>query len=123
MSLLVHSPDSLERKHEFITDLPTIAPVGVPEMWRAPMPPSPSSPPDPQLMLRSKKPECRKPIVCPSSCVFTCSTTSADFAEALDRSLAFAGPANDCPVLAGAFAGARWGAPTIPRGALRHPAA
>jgi ADP-ribosylglycohydrolase len=36
--------------------------------------------------------------------------TSEDFAEALERSLAFAGPANYCPVLVGAIAGARWGA-------------
>ncbi len=40
--------------------------------------------------------------------------TSACFTEALDRSLAFAGPSNYCPVLAGAVAGARWGASAIP---------
>jgi hypothetical protein len=36
------------------------------------------------------------------------------FAEALGASLAFAGPANDCPILVGAVAGARWGATAIP---------
>lgn len=41
--------------------------------------------------------------------------TSSSFAEALERSLAFAGPANYCPVLAGAIGGARWGALTIPQ--------
>jgi ADP-ribosylglycohydrolase len=43
---------------------------------------------------------------------------SADFAEALERSLAFAGAANYCPVLVGALAGARWGASAIPQAAL-----
>jgi ADP-ribosylglycohydrolase len=46
--------------------------------------------------------------------------TSADFAEALERSLAFAGPANYCPVLVGTIAGARWGASAIPPTALAH---
>jgi ADP-ribosyl-[dinitrogen reductase] hydrolase len=46
--------------------------------------------------------------------------TSADIAEALERSLAFAGPANYCPVLVGAIAGARWGASAIPQPALAH---
>jgi ADP-ribosyl-[dinitrogen reductase] hydrolase len=46
--------------------------------------------------------------------------TSDDFAEALERSLAFAGPANYCSVLVGAIAGARWGASTIPQAALAH---
>jgi ADP-ribosylglycohydrolase len=46
--------------------------------------------------------------------------TSARFAEALDRSLAFAGPSNYCPVLVGAVAGARWGASAIPPSALAH---
>jgi ADP-ribosyl-[dinitrogen reductase] hydrolase len=46
--------------------------------------------------------------------------TSANCAEALKRSLAFAGPANYCPVLAGTIAGARWGASSIPHAALAH---
>lgn len=46
--------------------------------------------------------------------------TSPGFAEALGRSLAFAGPANYCPVLVGAVAGARWGVSAIPRAALGH---
>jgi ADP-ribosylglycohydrolase len=46
--------------------------------------------------------------------------TSASFAEALERSLAFAGPANYCPVLVGAVGGARWGASAIPQPALAH---
>lgn len=45
---------------------------------------------------------------------------SACFTEALDRSSAFAGPSNYCPVLVGAVAGARWGAPDIPPSALAH---
>ena len=44
--------------------------------------------------------------------------TSACFTEALERSLAFAGPANYCPVLVGAIAGARWGASAIPPSSL-----
>ncbi len=46
--------------------------------------------------------------------------SSSRFAEALDRSLAFAGPSNYCPVLAGAVAGARWGASAVPFPALAH---
>jgi ADP-ribosylglycohydrolase len=46
--------------------------------------------------------------------------TSASFAEALERSLAFAGPANYCPVLVGAIGGARWGRRDIPQAALAH---
>ena len=46
--------------------------------------------------------------------------TSAGFSEAMGRSLAFAGPANYCPVLVGAIAGARWGASTIPPSSLAH---
>ena len=46
--------------------------------------------------------------------------TSACFAEALERSLAFAGAANYCPVLVGAIAGARWGASAIPPSSLTH---
>jgi ADP-ribosyl-[dinitrogen reductase] hydrolase len=46
--------------------------------------------------------------------------TSACFAEALERSVAFAGPDNYCPVLAGAIAGSRWGASAIPKPFLSH---
>src|SRR5207302_11111495 len=46
--------------------------------------------------------------------------TSGSFAEALERSLAFAGPANYCPVLVGAIGGARWGASAVPQAALAH---
>lgn len=46
--------------------------------------------------------------------------SSARFTEALERSLAFAGPSNYCPVLVGAVAGARWGASAIPPSALAH---
>jgi len=46
--------------------------------------------------------------------------TSASFAEALERSLAFAGAANYCPVLVGGIAGARWGGSAIPQAALAH---
>ena len=46
--------------------------------------------------------------------------TSGCFAEALERSLAFAGPANYCPVLVGAIAGARWGASAIMPSSLAH---
>ena len=42
------------------------------------------------------------------------------FADALDRSLAFAGPSNYCPVLVGAIAGGRWGASPIPPSSLSH---
>jgi hypothetical protein len=44
---------------------PTVAPVGVPGMWLAPTPASPSSIPVPQLIARLKKSECRNPIVWP----------------------------------------------------------
>jgi len=44
--------------------------------------------------------------------------SSACFAEALERSLVFAGSANYCPVLVGAIGGARWGASTIPPSSL-----
>jgi ADP-ribosylglycohydrolase len=44
----------------------------------------------------------------------------ASFAEALERSVAFAGPANYGPVLVGAIGGARWGSSAIPRQALDH---
>lgn len=46
--------------------------------------------------------------------------SSSSFTEALERSLAFAGPANYCPVLVGAIAGARWGSSAIPAPALAH---
>jgi ADP-ribosylglycohydrolase len=46
--------------------------------------------------------------------------TSACFAEALDRALAFAGPANYCPVLVGAVGGACWGGSAIPEASLAH---
>jgi ADP-ribosyl-[dinitrogen reductase] hydrolase len=46
--------------------------------------------------------------------------SSACFTEALDRSLAFAGPDNYCPVLVGAIGGSRWGATPIPQSALAH---
>jgi ADP-ribosylglycohydrolase len=46
--------------------------------------------------------------------------TSGSFAEALERSLVFAGPANYCPVLVGAIAGARWGASAITQSSLTH---
>jgi ADP-ribosylglycohydrolase len=42
------------------------------------------------------------------------------FQAALDTSVAFAGPANYCPVLVGALAGARFGASAIPASALAH---
>lgn len=42
------------------------------------------------------------------------------FAEALRASIEFAGPANYCPVLVGAIAGARWGGSAIPPAALDH---
>ena len=46
------------------------------------------------------------------------------FDQALSSSLAFAGPANYCPVLVGAIGGARWGASTIPERELAgHPLA
>ena len=42
------------------------------------------------------------------------------FEGALAEALAFAGPANYCPVLVGAMAGARWGASAIPERATAH---
>jgi ADP-ribosylglycohydrolase len=44
--------------------------------------------------------------------------SSACFAEAVERSLGFAGPSNYCPVLVGAVAGARFGAAAVPPSAL-----
>ena len=52
----VKRPVSLVRKHEFMTEPPTVAPLGVPGIRIAPTPPLPSlvgAPP--QLMLRLKK--------------------------------------------------------------------
>ncbi|MDX2039498.1 MAG: ADP-ribosylglycohydrolase family protein [Isosphaeraceae bacterium] len=46
--------------------------------------------------------------------------TSDALAVALERSIAFAGPSNYCPVLVGALAGARWGASRIENASLRH---
>jgi ADP-ribosylglycohydrolase len=46
--------------------------------------------------------------------------TSSSFAEALERSLSFAGPANYCPVLVAAIGGARWGASAVPQSSLVH---
>jgi len=45
---------------------------------------------------------------------------AATFEEALRRALDFAGPANYCPVLVGAIAGARWGAGAIGADSLGH---
>ena len=42
------------------------------------------------------------------------------FAVALEAAVAFAGPANYCPVLVGALAGARWGAAAIPPELVSH---
>ena len=41
-------------------------------------------------------------------------------ASALDAALAFAGPANYCPVLVGALGGARWGVAQIEERYLSH---
>jgi len=48
----VSSPVSDARKQEFMIEAPTLAVVGVPAIWIAPTPASPSLPPAPQLMLR-----------------------------------------------------------------------
>ena len=47
-------------------------------------------------------------------------TASASFDAALAASLAFAGPANYCPVLVGAIGGARWGAALVDPRHLGH---
>jgi len=47
-------------------------------------------------------------------------TAHPSFDTALAASLAFAGPANYCPVLVGALGGARWGAKAIDSRQLRH---
>ena len=76
-SVAVNSPVSTVRKHEFMIEPPTTAPLGVPGMRIAPTPPSPSlKGVPPQLMLRSKKSEWRKPMVWPISWVMTCSIVS-----------------------------------------------
>lgn len=46
--------------------------------------------------------------------------TSADLSDALTRALAFAGPANYCPVLVGSIGGARWGSAAVSEAALAH---
>jgi ADP-ribosylglycohydrolase len=46
--------------------------------------------------------------------------THDSFSDALDAALAHAGPANYCPVLAGAIGGARWGAASIEPRQLQH---
>jgi ADP-ribosylglycohydrolase len=46
--------------------------------------------------------------------------TEACFSDALDAAIAYAGPANYCPVLVGAIGGARWGAASIPVRQLQH---
>jgi ADP-ribosylglycohydrolase len=46
--------------------------------------------------------------------------SNATFEGALTAALAFAGSANYCPVLAGALAGARWGASAVPPGLLER---
>jgi len=46
--------------------------------------------------------------------------SSSSFSDAMGRSLAFAGPANYCPVLVGGIGGARWGSSVIPAPALAH---
>ena len=51
------------------------------------------------------------PEVLQAACHFVAHHDS--FADALSASLSFAGPANYCPVLVGAVAGARWGAAAI----------
>ena len=43
-----------------------------------------------------------------------------NFESALANSIGFAGSANYCPVLVGAFSGARWGRSAIPISALNH---
>lgn len=48
--------------------------------------------------------------------------TSPDFDTMLQRALAFAGPSNYCPVLAGSLGGARWGASHIDSAWLRDDA-
>ena len=46
--------------------------------------------------------------------------TSTTLAEALERSIAFAGPDNYCPILVGSFGGARWGASALPAESVEH---
>lgn len=46
--------------------------------------------------------------------------TEACFSDALDAAIAYAGPANYCPVQVGAIGGARWGTACIPARQLQH---
>lgn len=46
--------------------------------------------------------------------------TADTFGDALQRALEFAGPANYCPVITGAIAGARWGRHSIGTNHLQH---
>jgi ADP-ribosylglycohydrolase len=61
------------------------------------------------------------PDVLQAACSFVEAAPSFD--AALAASLRFAGPANYCPVLVGAIAGARWGRSTINPRSLHHPMA
>jgi ADP-ribosylglycohydrolase len=47
-------------------------------------------------------------------------SASRDFEECLSRAVRFAGAENFCPVLAGALAGARWGAAAIPESVIQQ---
>jgi ADP-ribosylglycohydrolase len=47
-------------------------------------------------------------------------SVSRDFEESLSRAFRFAGAANFCPIVAGALAGARWGAGAIPESMIQH---
>ena len=58
------------------------------------------------------------PIVLHAAVYFV--ANSADFEDALNRSMEFAGPANYCPVLVGAIGGARWGSACILPERLHH---
>ncbi|MBB6048908.1 ADP-ribosylglycohydrolase family protein [Armatimonas rosea] len=58
------------------------------------------------------------PEVLRAAVAFVSAADSAE--EALHHSLAFAGPANYCPVLVGSLAGARWGVNAIPSSLLAH---
>jgi ADP-ribosylglycohydrolase len=58
------------------------------------------------------------PVVLQAAVYFVGSSPS--FSEAIERSLAFAGRANYCPVFVGAIGGARWGSSAIPATSLTH---
>jgi len=47
--------------------------------------------------------------------------TETDFTSSIQKSLAFAGSSNYCPVLVGALAGARYGFKAIPPSEISHP--